>query len=51
MRSERGVLSQQITRITKRIGVQFGLQLLDVQQAVTADGRSGYFDTVKVTVI
>jgi len=51
MRSERGVLSQQITRITKRIGVQFGLQLLDVHQGVTADGRSGYFDTVKVTVI
>jgi len=28
-----------------------GLQLGEVQRGITADGRSGYFDTVRVTII
>jgi len=28
-----------------------GLALLDVQEGVTADGRTGYFDTVQITVL
>ncbi|EKJ98747.1 hypothetical protein RBSH_05940 [Rhodopirellula baltica SH28] len=34
-----------------RLVHQLGLPLSDVQQGVTADGRSSFFDTVELTVI
>lgn len=37
--------------VPMRLVNQFGLRLSDVQQGVTADGRTSYFDTVQVTVI